>query len=487
MSDSYSLKAQDLLYKRPLYQYIGKNESDMNVLVIGWNDFSEAFVDQCLQAGQMNLHFLTVTILTVDSEQKRQQYLSARPALDGFVNVDGSLDNANKDLEIYAKLNFKEFNEEVFQSNSNEKLMDILLDVLGDAPGEKYHYFVISTGNHQINKRVATQLSEVVAAFMPSEKNAIHYVTVKNQIEDEEERIVPIYLDDIQSILDINPELERMAYNAHLTWDDAINGDALAELEKFRADTYNYTSSVALALSIPYKLADIGIELKDYHVAAEEYWKAIANIENQDTVNRIIALEHRRWVINQICQGWVAPLYSERQKYYDSCIERMKVKDVANKIHPCIVRSTTDTPLSTGSFKDNRADWDTRNDAQDANLDELDRVSVELHRRMYIKAEVYRKNLPLEKGEIPEIYEILKSINCSEMIIREWERFVFCIKNILDGNYAYSKQYDKYEARLVSKLCVEESYLEEIKKKLSVISKNLWPVIEANLYRDYKK
>lgn len=487
MRENYSLKAQDLLYKRPLFKFIGADENNMNVLVMGWSAFSEAFVDQCLQAGQMYMHFLNLTVLTTGAVQKMQQYLSTRPVLNRFVNVNGSLADADDNLEIYAELNFREFEERELETAVDSDIIDMLVDVLAEAPNEKYHYFVIDFSDYQLNRKIAEKLCAAVTVFMPSEKNSVHYVSEVSECCDMTSEVAPICMDGINSISDINPELERMAYNAHLTWDDAINGDAIAELEKFRLDIYNYTSSIALALSIQYKLADIGIDLNDYHVAAAEFWKAVEDEEKHEVINRIIALEHRRWVINQVCQGWTAPEQQDRQKYYDGCMERMKVKNPDEKIHPCIVRSTEETPLSTGYYSNNPSAWNYKNDEQDALLDELDRMSIELHRRMFVKAEAYRNKKPLEQGDIPDIYKLLENSKYSDIIRREWERLVFCIKNILDGNYAYSKQYEKYKERFETKLQSCDVELKEIETHLSNITKKIWPVIEANLYRDYKK
>lgn len=485
MTNNNTLAAQNLLYKRPLFQYIGREEANMNILVLGWNAFSEAFADQCLQAGQMDSHFLNIRVLTTAAEQKLQQYLSERPALSEFVNVNGSL--SGSDVEVYADLVFEELDEDGLANLEGEEMTDVLMNILADAPDEKYHYFVISLGNDELNIKTAENLKVTVEAFMPSEISTIHYVLGTRAEISESEGIIPVKTGDMHSIADVDPELERMAYNAHLVWDDAINGDALAELERFKADRYNYLSSVALALSVKYKLADLGIVSEDCHTAADKFWKAVQEEENQDTVNRIIALEHRRWVINQICQGWTAPISEERQKYYDSCMERCSVKDKSRKIHPCIVRSTAATPLSAGIFSQDKTAWDVKNAERDAELDELDLMSVELHRRLLSKANAYRKSNPLDRGEIWEIREKLMKSGVTDSVQREWERFVFCIKNILDGNYAYSKQYDRYRDQFAARLRMDERDKEYIEERLTLLTEKIWPVIEANLYRDYKK
>lgn len=484
MTDKITLAVQNLLYSRPLFEYIGIDEKNMNVLVLGWNAFSEVFIDQCLQAGQMDSHFLNIKVLTVAAENKLQEYLMKRPALSQFVNVNGSLNGS--DLEIYAALNFEEFAEEEFISADEENLTESILNILADAPDEKYHYFMVSVGNEDANKRIAENIKIAADDFMPSEVSSIHYVSENAKQDISIDGILPVSKIGFDNIMDVDPELERMAYNAHLTWEDAINGDAIAELKKFKADRYNYLSSIALALSIKYKLADLGIVGKDYHMLADEFYSKTQNQCNQETVNRIIALEHRRWVLEKVTTGWRAPKFEERQKYYEDCIDRRSVKDKDNKIHPCIVRSSIDTPLSTGIYSRDRNAWDVRNEDRDACLDELDRMSVELHRKMLAKANIYKKGSPLEKDEASEIRKTLIKCEAEDKTMREWERFLFCIKNIIDGNWAYSKQYDRYKERFLSKLQINEHDKMYIETQIEVLSAKIWPVIEANLYRDYK-
>lgn len=246
MTDKITLAVQNLLYSRPLFEYIGIDEKNMNVLVLGWNAFSEVFIDQCLQAGQMDSHFLNIKVLTVAAENKLQEYLMKRPALSQFVNVNGSLNGS--DLEIYAALNFEEFAEEKFISADEENLTESILNILADAPDEKYHYFMVSVGNEDANKRIAENIKISADDFMPSEVSSIHYVSENAKQDISIDGILPVSKIGFDNIMDVDPELERMAYNAHLTWEDAINGDAIAELKKFKADRYNYLSSIALAL-----------------------------------------------------------------------------------------------------------------------------------------------------------------------------------------------------------------------------------------------
>lgn len=476
MEENYILAAQNLLYHRPLYEYIGSSESGMNVLVLGWSDFSEAFVDQCLQAGQMDKHRLNIEVRTSEAAVKMAEYLSARPAIKDFVNVNGSLTGTA--IEPYAVLNFRELNESGIDENA-------LVDIISEAPDEKYHYFLVSFENENRNRKISQILREVVDVIIPTEKCVLHCVT-HNSLESPE-GVIAVCSKGLEKATDIDPELERMAYNAHMIWSDSINGDAKKELERFRADRYNYQSSVALALSIKYKLADLGICTTDKHSAAQQFWNLVQSGEHSETINRVIALEHRRWVLDRVCQGWTAPKSEERLKFYDSCAEMQSNRDNIRHIHPCIVRSRADAPLSEGDFAVSRAAWDVKNAEREKNLDDLDRMSLELHRRLLTHANAYRKSNPMEKGEMDEIRQKLYSCGCVDSVIREWERFAFCVKNILDGNVAFSKKYKQYREQFAAKLFLEPHDRLYVEQRLDQIDRKIWCVTESNLYRDYKK
>lgn len=476
MTVHHPLAAQNLLYHQPLYEYIGSDETGMNVLVLGWSDFSAAFVDQCLQSGQMDTHRLNISVRAGSIAEKKAAYLSARPALCDFVNVNGSLDGTG--LEAYAVLNFEELDE----SRLDE---DAVVDLLSDAPGERYHYFLVSFENRDQNLALARCIQNAVSILMPSETKTIHYVSHDGQ--ETPEGIIAVRTSGADKATDIDPELERLAYNAHMSWSDSINGDARKELERFRADSYNYRSSVALALSVKYKLADLGIRTENCHLAARQFRDLILSGENSETVNRVITLEHRRWVLDLVCQGWTAPKPEERLKFFDSCAEMQSNRDKVRRIHPCIVRSSADTPLSRGAFAESRSAWDVKNAEREKNLDDLDRMSLELHRRLLLRANEYRKSNPMEKGPISEIRQKLYGSSCSDSVLREWERFAFCIKNILDGNIAFSKKYRQYREQFAASLSPEDPDRLYVEQRLNQIDRKIWCVAEANQYRNYKK
>ena len=487
--------AQYLLYEKPLFDYIKQKDSSMNVLVFGWDSFAREFVEQCLQAGQMDSHYLNIKVMTKNADNVCQEYLALnqkdlsknRSELGNFVNVNGSLENGSlENGEKYADLSFEEFDE------SDEDIEETVLNLIVEAESKvgKYHYFMISLGDDVLNIKFSKLLAENVSELMSTEKCAIHCVIrEEDKIENCGSDIIPVWINETRDLCSLDPRLEQMAYNSHLIWADSINGDVLSEYPKFYKNKYNYESSLALALSIKYKLADLGISLlDDYHKSAYEFWQKLNDNKNNEVMNRLIALEHRRWVLYQICNGWRAPERRDTE-YYDSCVKRKNHKDAVNRIHPCIVRSTPTAPLLEDPYSRDRKAWDKSAPSHDPHLDELDKFSVEYHRRMFKRADVYRANNPLENpgGEIQTIAGIINGYN-NNSVDKEWNRFLLCVKNILDGNTVYSKQFENYKAdftKAIERLNLND--IATISSSLTTISNDIWPVLQANMYTNFKR
>lgn len=362
---------------------------------------------------------------------------------------------------------------------------EVLISLLSEAPDEKYHYFLISTGDDSRNKMLADALSHVVQVLMPSEKNSIYYIVTSDASPEDPSDVQPVQVNRFDSIADIDPELTRMAFNTDLCWEETINGDLSEKRKSFLPDSYRYLSSASYALSIKYKLAEFQIPMEDLSEAASAFAKVLDDGDNEDVLNQLICLEHRRWVLEKLTGGWTAPAQSK--EYYRSILDRCEVNDKEHKIHPCIVRITTDTPLSTGSYSRDKGLWESGSSA-DSGLDELDRMSVELHRYLRSRAKEFIRKDPVRNGSIPRIRGILQGQNMKARALREWEQFVLCVENVLGGSRTYSRQYRLYEKRFLNILseCTSQAR-EEITGETAQLYHDIWPVIEANQFRDYKK
>ena len=84
------LAIQYHLYEHPLYACCSHAEDALNVLIIGFREYGQRFLDACLQNGQMRNKKLNVIVISDDKADK-EAYLSERPELSHFFDFDGSL------------------------------------------------------------------------------------------------------------------------------------------------------------------------------------------------------------------------------------------------------------------------------------------------------------------------------------------------------------------------------------------------------------
>ena len=82
----YTGTIQNLLYSYPLYNYISKEK--VNILVFGYSDISERFIDFAFEMAQVNGYKLNITVASDDVNAKNR-YLGARPAFCKFFSLDG--------------------------------------------------------------------------------------------------------------------------------------------------------------------------------------------------------------------------------------------------------------------------------------------------------------------------------------------------------------------------------------------------------------
>lgn len=453
---------QNLLYTTPLYTVPTAPGEAVNVLVVGAGTYGQKFIDVCLQTGQMMDHPLRVTAVSRDAELNREVYLHYRPALANFVDVDGSL--ARSDLEAYAQLQFTDLNTAFVKANParNREIAQTLLS------GRRFHYVFISLGDDDLNYDVAKAIHDQKPGC------PIHFV-VQTPTGRTYKKGSPVCVNEKISPATISPELERMAFNAHLSWCDPKTLDMRAARKQFR-EKYNYTSSISYALSIFYKLRSVGITTSDLDQAAAEFHRTVLQAPDDTAYRSLVALEHRRWVLEKVTDGWTSPLRGDGTIDYEGCIRRGQIADRILKLHPCITRSSTAAPLSRPDF-----DWENPGEA----LDPLDRMSVGLHNALKETADDFRRSQPMHSDDILALRKL--AAGQPEEVQQAYRRYLHCLQHILDGNRNYSGMYRQYEDDLAAamKKALPASG-KEITRRLGWIRKKFFPVIESNLCRNYK-
>lgn len=491
---------QKLLYEHPLYEAVSKESKDINVLVIGSGTYGQKFIDVCLQAGQMSGINLNIVAVSDDPEEYKSAYLRFRPAIAEFVNINGSM--AGRESLSYATVDFKGVGE--FSPNNSERLRftnkmsqlnrEIIQSLILQSmeANKEYDYVFVSLGNDFLSKSIARTFSEEIEHTCP-----VCYVSQKKvafRKADIQNKLYSVCVNVPVDVASIDQRLGEMAFNTHISWNNSLNIDVTNERKKFfegdtEKDKYNRTASLAFALSIKYKLHSVQIECTDLLEAAQTFSKQIlearfTEAEAKAKFNRLVDLEHRRWVIERAVDGWKAPKDDKGNLLLEDCVVRGSVKDPINRTHPCMVRGSESSPLSDAKYlKENHLLWNKGE--IDSKLDELDRMSIELHRCFRSHAEKLKKENLFQNQDLLLIQNLIPA-DCDD-VERAFKQFQFALKNIINGVESYSKQYGYYQETLKKSLSVlpDESRA-RIEERLAVIEHAFFPVIESNLYRNYK-
>lgn len=513
--NSPGIVIQKMLYDHPLYEALRPGERKIDVLVIGSGTYGQKFIDLCLQAGQMKGYDLSITAASGTPEEDRLSYLQFRPGLSRFVNVNGAMEDPSA---AYGSVRFVSLNEAcggngpmLFARGSGNRVnRQIVQDMICESvrTQAEFDYIFVALGRTTLNRDIAKLFeSELREQHLQCPICYISEQVPKKKRVRQESMLYPVYINEPITPETITPLLEQMAFNADIAWSSSLNMDVKDAFEAFRQNEYRYESSLAYALSIPYKLFSIGIVIQNHLkpfgkdrfpgftlaetvseaadcFAAEVLSKKSSDEEARAKFNTLVYLEHRRWVLNRVCESWDAPRDENGRLDLQRCVDDGKVKNEARQTHPCIVFSTEAAPLSSEEYtKNGHQKW---NDPDiDPNLDELDRMSLELHQLFRKRAEEIRKDNPLQRGDIPAIETVI----CTEddRVVRAYKQLLFCLKNILNGVESYTRQFDYYKSCFTDELSrVSPAVKKDVESRLERISEVFKPVMEANKYHDYK-
>lgn len=484
---------QKLLYAHPLYQSAEEASPELNVLLLGaGSSYGQTFMDCCLQAGQMIGTSLNLLAVSDDPAASKKAYLDFRPALPEFVNVDGSLDG--KEETAFATLDFLSPTQLLLERDIPLRLCSIngsLAEQMAEAARssrKEYSYIFVALDDDALSQNIARAMQKAFHGKCP----VAYTLSGKETETDETGMLYPVWINKPLKITSIDKDLAEMAFNTHISWTSMQNTDVAAERSalfsgKTARERYNFASSISFVLSIQYKLRSIHLRYDSPKEGARRFAEVLERRQtdpaSQKQFDQLVAMEHRRWVIDRAVCGWKAPRTSDGTLDLQSCVARGSVKDEVNLTHPCMVRSRADAPLETDAYRaDHHAKWD--NGPVDVSLDELDRMSIELHRCFrqsaedFCRSSSYQTELAFLRDQLPpDENEAIQALGQYEL----------ALKNILRGSESYSRQYGHYQDQLekaAARLPGDRSA--RFMERLAVLQKLFFPVIESNLYRDYK-
>lgn len=458
------------MFQEPLYKYCqwDKNEiNDINVAVIGLGNLGRYFLDNSLQFGQINNARININVFTNNALDKAV-YVNDRPALAKFFSIDAK---GHEEDDSYGRIAF--INEDLREVVESRKAKLIKRNIFMHN-GDKYpHYIFIALGNNELNFSVAKMCRKVADENKIS--CSINFVYTGNKIDDDEIKgINPIYIykEITKSVL--HKEIERMAYNVHLLWEPDFGVDEKIIRKRFR-NSYNYLSCVSNVISTRYKLFSIGIDLEELSLkdASIRF-----DIECKGQIlDTLIWCEHKRWVTEKITAGW------SQLNDLSEC-SGGKTRDFKHKRHVCIVRSNDISTLDGWSLN-NFEKWDSATEEELATLDDLDRMSVLLH-RVYKKdaADVRVKNL-FNSEALMNIREAVKKDRCLLSKCLEW---INAAKALWNRESSKVRLYKGIKNQFLDSLqSLKKETQKEINEQIDIFEKSFNPIICELEHKDYKK
>ena len=271
-----------------------------------------------------------------------------------------------------------------------------------------------------------------------------------------------------------------MAFNTHLIWEKSLDLDFKTIKREFRKP-YNHDSSISSVIALKYKLITLGIDLDSVPAdeAARRYSALISedNEKAEKIRDELIWIEHRRWVSEKICKGWTC------QKDLESLISG-PARDEKSRKHICLLHSRPDQLLKKLFMNTDRT-WDQITEQEFDALDDLDKLSVRMHRIYAGKASAVRSSKLLRNTLLSGIKSTIEGKPESLWAFNEWYS---CINNIWNGDSTklllYRSRKDQFAE--TAKLFSPETQKAVI-QQIRAFDRFFHPVLASMEYKDWKQ
>ena len=448
------------LYKKPLFEYVPTDAETVDVLIIGFGHYGQRFLDCCLQVGQILGKRLNVKVVSNDDELSRRDkeaYLSARPALADFFVIDGIGGD-----DPYGFITFEPHKIIRGDLKGSRALAATIASEYREGD-----YVFIALGDDRLNKSVAKAIGETGREV--SVNYAYDGETVKGRHCGN-----PVYTSRDASAEAGFADIERMAFNVHLIYESGLNVDIRRSRVKFKRP-YNYAASVSNAISIKYKLYSFGIPMDDPEEAAHRFYTEVV-FGPKGKKNALIALEHRRWVCEKICNGWVSNGDLASAAKGETGDERAKT-------HVCILKSGSAAPLKNTKVWTHEK-WDTASEDDLRALDPLDRMSVMLHREYKAASDRLRRESTLSDSSVMQLERLAQKSKAARIAFSEWYT---CLMLLWSGNDEPIREYDKLKASLLDSISsFGENDVEAARMTVALVERRLDPIFKSLRYTNYK-
>lgn len=460
-----------LLEDQPLYDHRIEQLNDkavLSVVLVGKGQPLELLRDKVLSNGQLLNTNLEVTVVTPEAEADMDSTIDLNPALHRFIRIRCTMDG--KEIRPTREPEWPLGTLTFEQTCMTE---DGIRSMLGAHPACSYFLFSEEyqglAGLCEISsKRVVAHIKTATGKDKdgnPEQQNILQLLSPKSA------ELNCTHSDKYLK------QIESAAYNLHYAYMKGNDPRATSEyIRKTFHDVYNYGSNIECAVHIRSKLRCCGIAHQFDKAAALRFAEELAHDKSGVLVENLSRLEHQRWCISKLLQGYRPP--SKLSLIYSDV--KVGTHDSAKKWHSSLVR-----------YEDSRAlteqDWLTADPDTVDGLDELDRQTLRIH-------QICGSRLADADAQIRQY---LKTIDaCSKAAVFSGvKRMTACAEELdssidllrrrkVDAIFLYRRSKAEMETLLVDRLEPEAKEIKHVLEKLDV-QVGLW--IEYITRKNYKE
>ena len=364
-----------VLEKYPLYQYRSA-DGHIHVLCLGCGVFVRRMILSLISCGQMSDSRLFIHVVSAEPEEQLRSYLrTTAPSLALYADPGAS------GGEAYVTFSYHRVSD-VLQEDVCREVLSRHADC---------RYLLVSLGSNRSNidaaRLYAAELSRwpgnigrTFLGYYCSEDAANNIYSLMDPQSIPKWLEVDAFGSSLSAYSDTIRTLGlRTLKMVHLY--NKLSNPRISLAESARSlsgDVYGQRSSCAAALHLKYKLASIGINPAPNTTRRSiisAYHKATAG----DWFGKLLELEHRRWMMYMIADGYRSPSTAQLERYGYEMVDGAfngTWKCNARALHPCLV------PCGSTGVTLTREDFDRYHTAKaidEAPFDPLDKVSLTLH------------------------------------------------------------------------------------------------------------
>lgn len=447
------------LYDHRVEQLTG-GDAVLSIILVGRGQPLELLLDKVLSNGQLLATDLQVTVVTPDAEADMCSTIERAPDLHRFIRIQ-----CRKDGQVIKSTAHPEWQLGLLTFEQSVLTWDSFQTVLEAHPN--CTFFLFDEICSELAKACSENPKNVVACITKEENSrySLFLFGSKNLIlscEPGDE-----YLDSIESV----------AYNLHYAYMKANDPHTSNDLILSTFYTpYNYQSNIECAVHIRSKLRCCGISTKFDRAAAMRFSKELEYDRSGVLVETLACLEHRRWCISKMTQGYRLP--------YDLSLIFSDVAagthDARKKWHSCLVPFRDSRPLT-------EADWIAPDPLKLDGLDELDRQTLLIHRLCGDLLDYSGPKIKVFTAQLLQYCESPIFADDKEITIYA-QKLSLAISQLADGHAEAKALYDQSLNDLKKRI---RKYSEWDTRSIMLLLEKLEPTtrgwIEYLLRKDYKE